>query len=145
MTDQEYRKLRFEYWKLLVAQKANVDEFGEKNPNLEQRKMQMEEVFWTLGKGVPAYDDMEYLIANQKWQFNLDHRVMRYCNFWHVGKSAYKDMDKLIQNQIWRFNINHDFARYYTFIDNNGKIGKAVDHVPDDLIRFVDQKENCIR
>ena len=70
---------------------------------------------------------------------------MRYSDFWQVGKSGRKDMDKLIENQIWRFNIDRDFARYYTYIDDNGKIGKAVDHVPDDLIRFVDQKENCIR
>ena len=111
MTSKEKKKLRFEYWKLLVAQSANVDEFGEKNYNIDQRILAVQDVFWALDLGVPAYDDM----------------------------------DNLIRNQIWRFNIDSDGARYYTYVNKNGSIGDAINHVPEDLRCFVDKKNNWIR
>lgn len=111
MTSKEKKKLRFEYWKLLVAQSANVDEFGEKNYNIDQRILAVQDVFWALDLGVPAY----------------------------------ADMDDLIRNQTWRFNIDSDGARYYTYINKDGSIGDAINHVPEDLRCFVDKKNNWIR
>lgn len=111
MTSKEKKKLRFEYWKLLVAQSANIDEFGEKNYNIDQRILAVQDVFWALDLGVPAY----------------------------------ADMDDLIRNQTWRFNIDSDGARYYTYINKDGSIGDAVSHVPEDLKKFVNKRQNCIR
>ena len=111
MTSKEKKKLRFEYWKLLVAQSANVDEFGEKNYNIDQRILAVQDVFWALDLGVPAY----------------------------------ADMDDLIRSQTWRFNIDSDGARYYTYINKDGSIGDAVSHVPEDLKKFVNKRQNCIR
>lgn len=81
MTSKEKKKLRFEYWKLLVAQSANVDEFGEKNYNIDQRILAVQDVFWALGLGVPAYDDMDNLIRNQIWRFNIDSDGARYYTY----------------------------------------------------------------
>ena len=41
MTTQEKKIMRYQYWKLLVAQSANIDEFGEKNYNIDQRLLVM--------------------------------------------------------------------------------------------------------
>lgn len=81
MTSKEKKKLRFEYWKLLVAQSANVDEFGEKNYNIDQRILAVQDVFWALDLGVPAYDDMDDLIRNQTWRFNIDSDGARYYTY----------------------------------------------------------------
>lgn len=51
----------------------------------------------------------------------------------------------MIRNQVWRFNIDRDGARYYTYINEDGSVGDAISHVPDDLKEFVDQKHNWIR
>lgn len=111
MTKKEKQILRFEYWKLLVAQSANVEEFGEKNYNIDQRILALQDVFWALGYGVPFYDDM----------------------------------DDLIKYQTWHFNIDRTGSRYYTVLDQTGHTGLCLSHVPDDLKRFVDKKNNCIR
>lgn len=111
MLDKNYRILRWEYWKLLVAQKANIDEFGKKNQNIEQRILQMQQVFWALGMGVPAYNDMEYLIKSQNWRFNIDKHG----------------------------------SRFYTYITPHNTVGSVVKHVPDDLVKFVHRRHNCIR
>ena len=81
MTQKEKEILRFEYWKLLVAQSANVDEFGQKNQNIEQRKLELQNVFWALGFGVPIYDDMEYMIKDQTWRFNIDEQGSHYYTY----------------------------------------------------------------
>lgn len=81
MTSKEKKKLRFEYWKLLVAQSANVDEFGEKNYNIDQRILAVQDVFWALDLGVPAYDDMDNLIRNQTWRFNIGSDGARYYTY----------------------------------------------------------------
>lgn len=81
MTSKEKKKLRFEYWKLLVAQSANVDEFGEKNYNIDQRILAVQDVFWALDLGVPAYADMDDLIRNQTWRFNIDSDGARYYTY----------------------------------------------------------------
>ena len=81
MTPKEKEILRFEYWKLLVAQSANIDEFGQKNQNIEQRKLELQNVFWALGFGVPIYDDMEYMIKDQTWRFNIDEHGSHYYTY----------------------------------------------------------------
>lgn len=113
MTTKEKRILQFEYWRLLVAQSAHKDEFrtNKPNQNIMQRIYQMQEIFFALGWGVPAYDEMDYLI----------------------------------KNQTWRFNIDKDGAHYYTYINPDGSVGSAVDHLPSYLKSFVRQGENFIR
>lgn len=111
MTSKEKKILKFEYWKLLVARSASIDECGKPNPNINQRIYAMQDIFFALGWGVPAYDEM----------------------------------DDLIRNQVWRFNIDKDGARYYTYINEDGSVGDAVSHVPENLKEFVDQKHNWIR
>ena len=111
MTTQEKKIMRYQYWKLLVAQSANIDEFGEKNYNIDQRLLALQDLFFALHLGVPFYDDL----------------------------------DRLIRKQTWRFNIDETGAHYYTYIDKDGEIGIAKDHIPKDLTEYVDTMVNGIR
>lgn len=81
MNKRERKILRFEYWKLLVAQSANIDEFGEKNYNIDQRILQMQNIFFELCLGVPEYDDMDDMIKHQTWRFNIDKTGARYYTY----------------------------------------------------------------
>lgn len=88
MTTKEKRILRFEYWKLLIAQKANIDEFGEKNYNIDQRILAVQDIFWALNLGVPAYSDMDNMIKNQTWRFNIDKSGARYYTYINKDNSV---------------------------------------------------------
>ena len=88
MTTKEKRILRIEYWKLLIAQKANIDEFGEKNYNIDQRILAVQDVFWALNLGVPAYSDMDDMIKDQTWRFNIDKSGARYYTYINKDNSV---------------------------------------------------------
>ena len=81
MTSKEKKILKFEYWKLLVARSASIDECGKPNPNINQRIYAMQDIFFALGWGVPAYDEMDDLIRNQVWRFNIDRDGARYYTY----------------------------------------------------------------
>lgn len=93
MTDREKRILRFEYWKLLVAQSANIDEFGEKNYNIDQRIIAVQDIFFALGSGVPAYDDRDNLIRKQVWRFNTESDGARYYTYFNKDGSLGNAVD----------------------------------------------------
>lgn len=105
MTKNERQILRFEYWSLLVAQSANIDEFGKKNYNIDQRLVELQKVFWLIGNGVPDYDDLDLAIHNQVWRFNIDKDGARFYTYINqdnsVGNAKLhtpKDLQKFVKN-----------------------------------------------